>query len=204
MTNLHKRGILIVIILVVIGGSLFLMKQGHGPTGTTATASISITYSGIPDTQGISVTFNSQAATPTNTGSYQVNPGTYTIDISKPGYQTFTTQLTADAAQSYTVNAQLQLIKPPAAISSIQQLNTATLDLPQAATIAGTNYFYNNTWAVVLASAYGSNAVLVAEYNLSLGTWDVVLGPGTSFTSADMQQLPEQVSGYLAANNYVN
>lgn len=203
ITNINKIGLLIVIILVVVGGIAFFIKSGltkHQPT----TALISLSYPGLPNTQGLSLKFNNQTYEPNSSNTYVVAPGSYTINISKAGYQTFTTKLVANVGQTYDVNVQLKQVAAPSTIGSIQQLNAAGLGLPQQATILSTNYFYGNTWAVVVASAYGSNATLVTQYNFSSQTWDVILGPGSSFTQAEVQKLPSQVSGYLTTNNYVN
>jgi hypothetical protein len=71
-------------------------------------------------------------------------------------------------------------------------------------TIQSTQYFNNQQWAVVLVSSVpdNNNAILVLE-KLN-GNYQVVLGPGTSFSTTDIQTMPSNVISYLTSKGLVS
>lgn len=69
--------------------------------------------------------------------------------------------------------------------------------------ITKSRYFYNNGWAVVsVAQASGENETTMVLHKID-GVYQVVIGPGTTFSKSYMLSLPADVGNYLNDQGYL-
>lgn len=66
------------------------------------------------------------------------------------------------------------------------------------------HYFENNTWAVAKVSPVisGFNEALVIMKKIN-GSYYVVLGPGTAFSSEFLQSMPDSVANYIKTHGAI-
>lgn len=201
MNNVSKKLLLIItVFILVLGVFVILHNLNPDTSNSTPRATVTLTYN-VGSLQDTSVRFNNLSLKPTNnSNTYDVLPGAYTLTVSKPGYRQFSASFNAKAGQSFIINVQLQLESNPQ-ITAIGQIPTPSV---AGATITNTTYFYGKTWAALTVQKDNNSALVVVQYNPGSQTWSTMLGPGTSFSESDTQNLPAQVESYLAANNYIN
>ncbi|HSX33057.1 MAG TPA: hypothetical protein VLF91_01845 [Candidatus Saccharimonadales bacterium] len=200
MSNLQKLlAVGLSVGLLVLLGFAVINKQ----SGTSTKNTIGLAYS-LADTNRLSVTFNGKAVSPDQHSlGYVLAPGEYTAVISKPGFTPITTRFSFLAGQSMVLNADLQLASDSTLVSAAQ-LSSPGVDL-SSAQITAARYFYSKTWVVAnVQTPDGNSAVIVAAYDASSKVWITRLGPGTTFSSASIQAMPQLVQSYLRDHSYVS
>lgn len=188
-----------VLILAIVGVLGFTANKA-----ATKQGEVILAYN-LANAEGITATFNGKRVAPSkgSATTYALDPGTYKLLVSKPGFHTFSTQLPVAAGQPVTVNVQLSLIAD-STITSVDQLSLPGGSLP-GTQIGKPQYFYANTWAVLSLQAPGTDSgVVIVTYDAVSGLWHTAQGPGTRFDPANAQKLPPLVQGYLKANNLVS
>jgi hypothetical protein len=70
--------------------------------------------------------------------------------------------------------------------------------------ITSTHYFDNQQWVVVSVSTIPDNNGAVLVLQKLNGSYQVVLGPGTLFSSSDVQSMPASVIDYLTNRGLVS
>jgi hypothetical protein len=192
------------LLLVIAAAVLLLVVVLSLRLGSSSpkTGTLAITFQ-LPDDQGLSLKLNNQSKEVMNLNpSYQVAAGTYHLDVSKPGYKDFSSDLTVDTGLATHINITMQrTVIPPA--SGLDNRVKTDVQIP-GLNITATEYFYDKTWAfVTIQTSEGNVGFLVTKYDDTAGTWRTVMGPGTSFDPGDVASLPNDVATYMKQNNYV-
>jgi flagellar basal body-associated protein FliL len=210
--NTKKRLIIIgivVIVILIVGISLAAGGNGKNNVKQQTTGTVTLHYNTTDITNAV-VKFNGHKATPSNittsgSATYNVAPNTYKLSITDPGYTSFSTSFSVNKNQTIVVNVHIQIVvNEEPTITSISQIPFPTGTDTTNATITSIAYFNNNVWAVVVFQTDGNIGIVVTQYNAQYGSWETLLGPGTTFTTDSLQGIPQNVQDYLTANNYVN
>ncbi len=183
-------GIGLVMLVIGVGLAIAFSSRGNG-----GEASLNIQYDA--KYTNLTIKFNNVAET-TGGPDYTLQPGDYTLNITKPGYTDFATHFSIKGGQKVVINAQLRPKTAPT-ITDIKQLSLS------GAQLVGAEYFYDNAWAVVTVNTeFETNAAVVAQFNLATNTWKTILGPSGSFLFSDVQTLPKLVQDFLIEHNHVS
>jgi hypothetical protein len=195
--NFKAKVIGLVLVCIVLIFALFAITNKQTPQ--TGTLSIQLN---LPNEQGLHATLNNKSITVTKSAStYTLQDGSYNLVMTDLNYHRFSTELTIHAGQTTIVNANLER-SITANIAGWDQLQGSSIY--PGVTITQTNYFYQNTWAVLAIELYGSdNAIVVVHYNDTKGDWQFNAGPGTSFTLSSLKGVPSNVITFLENNNYI-
>lgn len=204
---LVTAAVLVFLIFGVVIGIAINSKNHSKSSGAGSSNSINDSYNlnvlyKLGDSDGLVAKLNNQTLKVTNLSTTtNVSNGSYTLKVSKPGYQDFTTQFNVMTNHSTIIN----VVMTP---STVGTLNNWAQVVPayqfaSQATIQSVSYFYDNNWAIANVSLFGSNGIAVLKYQPTDQKWQLVLGPGTSFKSSDISSLPSDVSGYVRSHNYL-
>jgi len=195
MTKAQLRTITGLIIAIAVLVVVILLTHSKGPS----TLQLNLN---LPDYQNLSVKLNSQPLAISQAQTTEnLKKGFYTLNISKPNYKNFSTQFTISDGQTVLVNAVLMRLINTAVVSWSQISSANTL--APGATLVQATYFYQQTWAFLTITSNGEQGYAVVKYNDLSNQWQVVLGPGTYFTSAGVATLPTNVANFMNNNNYV-
>lgn len=202
-------GIGIVILLVVVSLPLLFSRSRHHKQGSntdTMTGTVKLVLHPAAITN-VTATLNNKPITlNTTTTNYTLKAGTYTLVVTKTGYNSFSQQFILGANHSLVININLRIDAPtPTSTPS----NTA----PAAQTPIGTTiqdrqiidtvYFANSTWAFVNTTrSDGAIAFFIIQYDGASQTWNTAFGPGTIFPQSNLSILPTDMQAYLQNNGY--
>ncbi|MGH7237812.1 MAG: hypothetical protein ACREGF_04725, partial [Candidatus Saccharimonadales bacterium] len=77
--------------------------------------------------------------------------------------------------------------------------------LSPSTTVVKTQYFDNQTWALVTLNVKGGIglAYFVDHYDGSSGIWVLVSSPNDDFDEADVSTMPNDLQNYINTNYYV-
>ncbi len=197
--NNRKKLLVVVVGIVLLIVAVIGLQASHG---SVKTGTLTIAFK-LPDHDGLSLKLNNQSKEVTSLNpSYQVAGGAYHLDISKPGYKDFSTDITVSNGLATNVAVALQRTTIPPTSGLDSRVKT-DVQIP-GLTITATEYFYDKTWAfVTIQTSEGNVGFLVSKYDDSANTWRTVMGPGTSFDAGDVATLPNDVATYMKQNNYV-
>ncbi|HUB93089.1 MAG TPA: hypothetical protein VMB52_01155 [Verrucomicrobiae bacterium] len=196
----YRRKLFLLIALLILAFiAIITISLAKGSQAQPSKGTVQITY-GIPSTTGLTVKFNNHSMSPKS--MYSLSPNKYTLSITGTGYKPFATTFFLSKNQTILINAALQLTTIPN-ITSTQQLTVYGESVPQL-TITDVTYFYQQTWAVLMTENTVAQYIIVAQYLPSSQSWNIVLGPGSSFTQSSLSKVPPLVSSYMTTNNYVD
>lgn len=130
----------------------------------------------------------------------QLKPGSYTLTVYKPGYDTSESELEVPSGQTNKyVNIKLRPV--------VSQELTAVLPKSinqggDASKVVRATYYNNRSWAVAEVTRFSEDSEDVdtsfAIFKLVDGKWQLVLGPATEFEDAEFQiGLPANVLANL-------
>lgn len=188
---------IVVIVLVIVTLALTAAsssKKGgdSGPKGT-----LEVSYN-MPDTVGVTVKLNDK--TQKTATKYSLTPGKYTLKITRPGYETFTTSVDVKEDGDVLVNVRADLVEPTP-VDSTAQVAPLLPDYLTNAQVTSTEYFNDKTWAVVhFNTAQEEGDVAVLQYVAALGKWVMIGDPGLVLDAAQVAQAPATVLSYLQDN----
>ncbi|HSX34339.1 MAG TPA: PEGA domain-containing protein [Candidatus Saccharimonadales bacterium] len=187
--------LVIVTIVLAIATSSSNDNKGGGPKGT-----LEISYN-MSDTIGVVVKLNGK--TQKTTEKYSVAPGKYQLQISRPGYTTFKTDVTVKENSDVLVSVRNDLVEAPPA-DSVQTLAPLLPSSIQNPRIKSVNYFYANTWAVVhFDSDQEDGDVAVLRYFPETQQWSMLNDPGVVVDINQIGDAPAAVLSYLNDNNLI-
>jgi len=199
---LLAAGIMVLFVVLVFA----LTHSGGGNTKNTGGAaggkqgSVTLMYK-LPNTSGVAVSFNNKKATPAKGTTYNLDPGNYTVEIKKNGYNTFSTKFPLAAGQTVAINVDLTPAKQSTTtqISSLSQIIFLPDGFAAKATITDPpQYFYDNTWAVIKTSTPDDSILwLAVNYQPQNGGWILMSDPTQAFDTTVAAQLPPDVQNYL-------
>jgi hypothetical protein len=170
----------------------------------------------VPDTSSLSLSINSKNYQPVSLAdNYTLHRGTYTVRVTKTGYQPFSAGFSIKTGQTVIVNADLVAeVTPPALSLSTTYTSgsvgpgapTLASTLPSTTTIDALAYFYGQTWAVLTLDQHTGIGIIVcvAQYQTASHAWVVAVQPDDDFSSNSVASLPPLVSTYVHNNFTVN
>lgn len=198
MQYVNRKLLFLICLLLVTAGVVGVWKEyqrrQYGTVGIILNA---------PDTDNLEATLNSQPLTLNNHNKVtkRLHKGSYTIIITKAGYQTFNNTFTVSGMDNLLINATLQRTSIPTLdISTFASLSSDTA----GSTVTGSQYFGNHDWLIVNAVASsGNNVFYVLKYDDPSQKWSVQAGPDTIIDASEITAFPKDLQQYLQDNNYV-
>jgi hypothetical protein len=205
-----KKKLRLLVIIAVGAILLFIaslvISHSKSNSGINGQGTVVIVYSPTTIT-GLSITFDGkQQQLNIPPATYHLSPGNHALKIHAVGYKVFSKTVPVTKGQTVQVNAQLQ---PVQAITSTTAPNSSTIILPDGlqgsgVTVLDTQYFYNNSWAVLhVDTPADSNVPLILQLDPASGKWQTVAGPAVGFDSDTVGNLPALIQQYLNDNDYV-
>lgn len=183
----------------------------HSQTGL-----VTVAIHNILDQQGLRVSLNEKPLAAQSIGHLPLASGAYTLKVTKPDYQAFSTHFNVTTGQTTVINIVMhrtvnvptitswQQIKPPSFIQDEANMAGTPIIYTPTPVITQSVYFYGNGWAFLTATINASSSHLVVRYDQAAKDWDIILGPAGLFSAADLPTIPSNVADYLQANNYVD
>lgn len=194
----RKLVIFFICLLLVVAGGVGAWKEyqvrQYGTVGIILNA---------PDTNNVEATLNSQPLTLSNHNKVteRLHKGSYTVTITKAGYQTFNDTFTVKGMDNLLINATLQRTSIPTFdMSTFPSLSSDTA----STTVTSSQYFGNHDWLLVNAIASsGNNVLYVLKYDDLSQKWSIQAGPETIVDISEIAAFPKDLQQYLQDNNYV-
>jgi hypothetical protein len=192
--------VVVIVLVVFTAGLLFAAAKKHSADNNpvlhiVATTADPMNLTGkVDDTAQLDFKGTTEAA-------ISVGPGTHTVSISKPGYNTFNQQVTIDPKQDVYIKATLQRTSEPTLnnLSNVEahsSLNNLSL--------LSVQYFGAHDWAfATIKDTSGNQGYLVTHYDDTNKRWEVISGPVTTFGADEIGRFPSDLRTYLQKNNYV-
>jgi len=198
MPSRKKITVILMVLFVVLLATTILVKKSSGNIG-----SAEVVFQ-LPDVQHISAKINGRPLSIQGLDThYVLAAGKKQLVVTKPGYAEFSTTFTLKKGQAVIINIFMKPDTQQAPATATKNLTDAlTHSLAPGFLIQQSVYFYDNTWAVVQVSNGSNTAILVAQYNLSGKSWEIVLGPGTFFDSTSLKRVPADVASYMYAQHF--
>jgi hypothetical protein len=196
--------ILAVVLVVIVGLSLFVRSNNSGnPINPNSKGTVRIIFN-LADTSQLNVTLNNKPLKITDVDqTVTLDAAKYSFKATRPGYNAFTTTFTLQRSAHITLNITMQRDKSQQSAlttpSQIPSINTTVANM----SVTDVQYFYQKTWAFVTLQQDGNTAYAVVKYNPQTTDWDVFSGPGTIFSSSDMQDAPSDVFNYMQQNDFL-
>lgn len=191
---------IIVAVLVIVTIALTAFTSGggssSGPKGT-----LEVNYN-MADTTGVTVKLNGK--TQKTTSKYSLTPGKYTLKVERAGYETFTTNVDIKENSDVLVSVRAELKEAPPLDTSTDLAPLLPSDYITAKEVTSTEYFYDNTWAVVhFNSDVEDGDVALLRYYPEVGKWVMIGTPGTALDANEVGDAPAAVLSYLNENNLI-
>lgn len=197
--NKSKPLFFVTIAVIIIGAGIFIIHSRNQYGNVTLALQLPDTEQVVAELNGDRLTITGQQAT------YKLHSGEKKLHITKPGYKQFSKDFSLQTGQTLVITVNMQpnkLVSPSEATSQLKQSFLGSL--PADFSVRQADYFYDTTWVVAEVVIGDSNtALLVGEREKNGDTWEIILGPGTLFTNANIQDLPSAVSARMYELNYV-
>lgn len=149
------------------------------------------------------VTIDGQPYGEIQSTTVKLSPGKHNFIISRDGY--FEENRMVDLQKAENLEINIVLTKIPQQDKEQEghpqtQIVFSNL-ISEGYAVIEARFFSNNTWVVgILDSGSDPSAVVLVHQN---STWQVVVGPGTNFSTNIKNQVPIDVYNYLAEKKYV-
>lgn len=191
-------------IKLVVGGGIAILVVGllYAAYHSFAQAKVALSV-----TQG-SATVSIDGKTTTAINNLNLSPGTHKLTVQKTGYELYEASLTLPVHGQFS--AAITLTPLPLKdqfVAGASAAGTTSLGTGDSAnfTILDSQSFEGGNWiaAVVKNKTVETDPAVVVFHRID-GSLKLVLGPGTSFDSGDLSDIPESVGQYLQQQGYAN
>lgn len=204
---MRRKGLILFFVIFVVLVCVLILyivrsenDNSNGLNSRQALLDIEYSLGDLRDLADVSVSLDGESVDPLSKPSIQ--PGEHKLIVSKPGFAPLNTSFSS-GGRPVKIHAYLVPQQTPT-IDSLESINGLSVSPNLGARLSTINYHYNNTWAVVLIeSSVTDPSLVVANYNSSLGQWELVIGPGTAFRFESTLLLPETIRRFLVAEDYI-